>query len=149
MVKEALRLFPPSWGYPRFAPEGMNIDGVQIPPRSLVIPMVYITQRDPQIWKDANAFRPERFDPEVGEKVHPLAYFPFGSGPRTCLGAGLAPMLMQMILVQIFSRYRLQFMPRFASDPIAEFGFEIHPRDQIRVRITDVVGVPTRSPAAA
>jgi cytochrome P450 len=142
VVKEALRLFPPSWGYPRFAPEGMTIDGVQVPPRSLVIPMVYITQRDPRIWKDATAFRPERFDPESGEKVHPSAYLPFGSGPRTCLGAGLAPMIMQMILVKMFSRYQLAFTPRYAKDPIAEFGFEIHPRDQIRVRITDAANGP-------
>ena len=142
VVKEALRLFPPSWGYPRFAPEGMTIDGVQVPPRSLVIPMVYITQRDPQIWKDAIAFRPERFDPESGEKVHSSAYLPFGSGPRTCLGAGLAPMIMQMVLVKMFSRYRFAFAPRFAKDPIADFGFEIHPRDQIRVRITDALAGP-------
>ena len=52
-------------------------------------------------------------------------------------------MIMQMILVKIFSRYRLAFTPRFAKDPIAEFGFEIHPRDQIRVRITDAVAGPT------
>lgn len=149
VVKEALRLYPPSWGYPRFAPEGMTVDGVEIQPRSLVVPMVYITQRDPLIWKDPDAFRPERFDPETGEKVHPSAYLPFGSGPRTCLGAGLAPMIMQMILVQMFSRYRLAFTPRFANDPIAEFGFEIHPRDQIRVRITGVADVPTRSRQAA
>jgi cytochrome P450 len=142
VVKEALRLFPPSWGYPRFAPGGMMIDGVDVPPRSLVIPMVYITQRDPGIWKDSTAFRPERFDPETGEKIHPSAYLPFGSGPRTCLGAGVAPMIMQMILVKMFSRYRLAFAPRFAKDPIAEFGFEIHPRDQIRVRITDAVTGP-------
>jgi cytochrome P450 len=142
VVKEALRLFPPSWGYPRFAPEGMTIDGVHVPPRSLVIPMVYITQRDPAIWKDATAFRPERFNPESGEKFHPSAYLPFGSGPRTCLGAGLAPMIMQMILVKMFSRYRFAFAPRYPKDPIAEFGFEIHPRDQIRVRITDAADDP-------
>ena len=51
-------------------------------------------------------------------------------------------MIMQMILVKMFSRYQLAFTPRYAKDPIAEFGFEIHPRDQIRVRITDAANGP-------
>ena len=135
VLQEILRLYPPSWGYPRHCVQGMELDGYQIPPKSMVIPMVYHTQRDPRLWPDPERFDPERFDPQRASKITPYAAFPFGGGARMCLGANFAPLVMRLILTMIFQRYRLEFRPRFAADPVAEFGFEIHPQDQIPMRV--------------
>lgn len=133
VMQESTRLFPPSWGYPRHSKSGMDIDGYQVPPDSMVIPMVYFTHRHPDIWDSPEAFRPERFLGEGAGAIPSYAHLPFGAGPRTCLGAQLAPMVIILTLAGIFQKYRLDFRPRFAGDPIADFGFEIHPQDQIQV----------------
>ena len=140
VLQETLRLFPPSWGYPRWCADGMEVDGHHIPPRSLVIPMVWHSHRHPEHWVKPEAFDPERFSPENAAGRNRFVYYPFGAGARTCLGANLAPMVLGLIIACVFQRYRLEFAPRFAGDPHSEFGFEIHPRDQIRMRVERLSG---------
>jgi cytochrome P450 len=135
VLQETMRLFPPSWGYPRWCADGMEIDGHQVPPRSLVIPMVWHSHRHPEHWAKPEAFDPNRFSPENAAGRNRFVYYPFGAGARMCLGANLAPMVMGLIIARVFQRYRLGFAPRFAGDPESVFGFEIHPRDQIRMRV--------------
>jgi cytochrome P450 len=140
VLQETMRLFPPSWGYPRWCAEGMEIDGHRVPPRSLVIPMVWHSHRHPEHWVEPEAFDPERFSPENAAGRNRFVYYPFGAGARMCLGANLAPLVMGLIVARVFQRYRLEFAPRFAGDPESEFGFEIHPRDQIRMRVERLSG---------
>jgi cytochrome P450 len=140
VLQETMRVFPPSWGYPRWCADGMEIDGNHIPPRSLVIPMVWHSHRHPEHWVAPEAFRPERFSPENTAGRNRFVYYPFGAGARTCLGANLAPMVMGLIIARVFQRYHLEFAPRFAGDPQSEWGFEIHPRDQIRMRVARLSG---------
>lgn len=135
VLQEILRLYPPSWGYPRHCAEGMELDDYRIPGNSIVIPMAYHTQRDPRWWPEPEQFIPERFDPQRQQSLPPYAHYPFGGGARMCLGANFAPLVMRLILTMIFQRYRLEFAPRFAADPVAEFGFEIHPQDQVVLRV--------------
>jgi cytochrome P450 len=132
-ILETVRLFPPSWGYPRYCKEGMEIDGYEIPPESMVIPMVYFTHRHPDYWESPEEFRPERFVGESAKQIHQFAHLPFGAGARICLGAQLAPMMITMVVAGVFQQLRLEYRPRFDGDPIADFGFEIHPQDQILV----------------
>lgn len=141
VLQETLRVFPPSWGYPRWCADGMEIDGHRIPPRSLVIPMVWHSHRHPEHWPDPEAFDPERFSPANAPGRNRFAHYPFGVGARTCLGANLAPMVMGLVVACVFQRYRLEFAPRFVGDPEPEFGFEIHPRDQIRMRVERLDGL--------
>lgn len=131
VLLETIRLFPPSWGYPRRCIEGMEVDGYRVSPDSLVIPMVYFTHRDPRFWRDPATFDPGRFQADKRAGMHRFAHYPYGIGPRKCLGANLAPLIILPIMVKIFQRYRLDFKPRFEGDPRPEFGFEIHPRDEI------------------
>jgi cytochrome P450 len=135
VFQEATRLYPPSWGFPRYAEEDLEIDGYRIPAKSLVIPMIYHTQRHAALWPDPERFDPERFDPERVADIHPYALFPFGGGPRKCLGANLAPRVIELIAVMVWQRYNLQFRPRFAGDPVLEFGFEIMPRDKVLMSV--------------
>ncbi len=133
-ILETIRLFPPSWGYPRYCKEGMEIDGYEIPPESMVIPMVYFTHRYPEFWEAPEEYRPERFVGDNAKAIHQYAHLPFGAGARICLGAQLAPMMITLVLAGIFQKLSLDFRPRFDGDPIADFGFEIHPQDQVRMK---------------
>lgn len=139
VMLETTRLYPPSWGYPRHCERGMTIDGYDVPPDSMVIPMVYFTHRHPDFWNAPETFRPERFVGDGAKQIHPFAHLPFGAGARFCLGAQLAPMMLTMTLASIFQKLRLDFQPRFNGDPIADFGFEIHPQNEIRVTASQLV----------
>lgn len=135
VMNETVRLYPPSWGYPRHCEHGMEIDGYNIPADSLVIPMVYHSHRDPRHWERPDDFYPEHFSPENAANIDRFLYYPYGGGARMCLGANLAPLVLQLIIVSVFQKYQLEFEPRFEGDPEEEFGFEIHPHDQIRMRV--------------
>ena len=111
----------------------MTLGEFKLPSNCMVIPMVYFTHRHPEFWNDPEAFQLERFVGERAERIHPYAHLPFGAGARICLGAQLAPMVLTLTLASIFQKLSMEFHPRFHSDPIADFGFEIHPRDQIRM----------------
>lgn len=135
VLQESMRLYPPSWGYPRYCEQGMTLDEYTIPPLTMVIPMVYHTHRHPGLWHNPETFVPERFtDPDADR--HPFAHLPFGAGGRICLGAQLAPLVMTLVLAMTAQRYRLNFHPKSADDPVADFGFEIHPRDPIHLTAT-------------
>ena len=143
-LKEVIRLYPAAWGYPRHTDRPLQFGGVDIPANSLVIPMVYLLHRDPRFWKDPEDFIPERFQDEEAS-IPPFAYLPFSAGPRTCLGAGLAPLVLQTVLAKVLSRYRIISCPRFKGDPVTDFGFGIQPRDQVLVRLHEVatLSIPT------
>lgn len=133
VLNETFRLYPPSWGYPRFAVDETEIGGYAIPAKSMLIPMVWHTHRDPRFWDSPESFDPERFSAENKSKIQPYSHLPFGVGSRICLGTHLAPMVLSVILAMIHQRYRLTFHPQFAEDPVADFGFEIHPKHAVHM----------------
>ncbi len=135
VFNEATRLYPPVWGYPRFTLEDLEIDGFHFPSRSLLLPLGYFAHRHPDFWENPEAFDPERFAPEQKGKVHPFAHYPFGGGPRMCLGRNLGPVMMQLIVVMVVQKYGLQYRPRVPGEPVADFGFELGPRDPVMMTI--------------
>lgn len=132
VLKEVLRFYPSSWGFPRYADDDVEIMGCKIPAGSLLVPLIYLTQRDEKYWPDPLAFKPERFL-QASPPQNKFAHTPFSAGPRACLGGGLASTLVPLALSMISRRLRYRFAPRFDGDPVADFGFEIHPADGIRV----------------
>lgn len=85
-IKEAMRLYPPAYATGRVAVSGDHIGGYDIPPNSAVLVSPWATHRRPDFWPDPERFDPERFCPEAGSAQHRYAYFPFGGGPRVCIG---------------------------------------------------------------
>jgi len=137
VLKEVLRLFPGGIGNPRWVDHALGIGDVVIPANSLVIPMAYFLHRDPTFWKDPERFLPERFLPgSTYLPKNPFAYIPFGAGPRGCLGAGLAPLVLRTVFSLCVARYQFTFAPRFQGDPIPDFGFGISPKNGIEMRIS-------------
>jgi cytochrome P450 len=137
VFSETTRLFPPSWGYPRYCEIPFQVGEYQIPARSLVIPMVYHTHRHPLIWANPGEFVPERFAPERLSSIPPFAHYPFGGGQRMCTGANLGPRIIQLVINRIHQRYVTQFHERFPNDPIPQFGFELAPKDKVVISIQE------------
>jgi cytochrome P450 len=146
VFNETTRLYPPVWGYPRYTVEDLDIDGYHFPAGSLLLPLGYFAHRHPVFWDNPEAFDPERFSPARRAKIHPFAHYPFGGGPRMCLGRNLGPLVMQLMTVAIVQRYSLQFRPTFPGEPVPNFGFELSPRDPVMMTIHRIAP-PAPSPS--
>jgi cytochrome P450 len=119
LIQETLRLFPPAWLMTRLAREEDEIGGYRIPARTPVYLCPYITHRHPAFWENPEGVDPERFSPERSAGRPRYAYFPFGGGPRQCIGSAFALMEAQLAVATIAQRYRLDLVPgqRITLDP--------------------------------
>ena len=97
-IKEAMRLFPAAHDIPRTPKESFEWGGYTIPAGCAVVVSPWATHRHPKFWDDPWTYDPERFTPEREKARHRYAYFPFGGGPRACIGQYLS-MLESVILV--------------------------------------------------
>lgn len=112
VVKETLRLYSPASGvFMRTATEDVQIGPWTVPKGSLVAILSSVPQRDPRWFPDPERFDPERFAPEAAKLIPRGAYFPFGTGPRVCIGNSFAMMEMTMILAMLLQRYTLRPAP--------------------------------------
>lgn len=112
-VSEVLRLYPPAWLIVRRAIEADRIGGFDVPARSYVSIPVHALHRHPAWWDDPERFLPDRF--LHGGPRHPLAWLPFGAGPRRCLGEAFARLEASIALGTILSTFRFE-----AIDPPPE-----------------------------
>jgi cytochrome P450 len=124
VIKEVLRLYPPSWMILREAVEDTALGDYQIRNKDILMMAPYVVQRDARFYDDPDSFQPERFAPDdsgrlLEKRLPKLAYFPFGSGPRICLGNGFAMLEMQLVLATIAQRYRLFLVSDQSVEPAA------------------------------
>jgi cytochrome P450 len=129
LVDEVLRLYPPTWLTARTPLADVELGGYRIPAKAIVLLSPFVTHRHPAFWEDPETFDPERFTVERSAGRSHFAYFPFGRGPRGCIGSGLAVMEMQLIVVMVAQRYRLTLVPgsRVEPDP----GIMLRPRQGV------------------
>ena len=106
VLAEALRLFPPAWVIVRRAAEPHRCGGQQIPRGSLVVASPFVTHRDARFFPDPLTFSPERWL-SSGQRPR-LAYFPFGAGPRSCIGEGFAWMEGTLVLATLAGKWQLR-----------------------------------------
>lgn len=133
VVDEALRLYPPAWSLVRWPAEDDAVGGYTIPAHTPVFLLQYLTHRHPACWDNPEGFDPERFAPERAAGRPPYAYFPFGGGPRQCIGRGFALMEAPLVLATVAQRYRLDLVP---SHPVAlEPQITLRPRYGMRMYI--------------
>jgi cytochrome P450 len=112
VVKESLRIFPPTWAMiPREVVDPVELAGYTVARGSWIYAFPWVTQRDPRFFEEPEKFDPQRFAPGRVEKIPQYAYFPFGGGPRVCIGNAFATMEMILILVSVLARFRVKLAP--------------------------------------
>ena len=92
----------------REAIEPVELGGYRIPAGTTVFMPQWVIHRDGRWFDDPEAFRPERWADGLMQRIHRYAYFPFGGGPRICIGNNFALMEATLILATIARRYRLE-----------------------------------------
>jgi cytochrome P450 len=117
VVKESMRLYPPAWIQPRYTVDDFEYSNYRIKRGTIILMSQWVTHRLPDLWPEPEAFKPERFDPETGQKYHPQAYFPFGAGSRICIGMSFANLEARILLATILQRYVPRLMPSFPVVP--------------------------------
>ncbi|KMS76416.1 cytochrome P450 [Streptomyces viridochromogenes] len=124
LVHETLRLYPSAWLLPRRAAEDDILAGYSVEADTDILVCPYLTHRDPELWPDPEHFDPRRFTAPDGRPAHPGAYFPFGIGPRACLGLQFALRESTVLLEHLLPAYT----PTFSSTPTtAEYGITVRP----------------------
>lgn len=117
VVQEAMRLYPPAFGITRYAIADDEIGGYHVPAHSVIFMSAHYTHRHPAIWEEPERFDPERFTPQRSAGRPRFAYFPFGGGPRICIGNAFAMMEAQLVLATIAQRYQLRLLPGHPVEP--------------------------------
>lgn len=137
VVKESMRLFPPAWGIGRRAISDFEIGGYTVRAGTNVFILQWITHRDPRFFPEPERFDPERWrvDPVRSGRIPRFAYFPFGGGPRVCIGAGFAMMEAALLLATIAQRFRFTLLPEPPVIPF--FSITLRPRHGLPVRIEE------------
>lgn len=132
VLKESMRLFPPAWMIGRRPIADDVIDGYEIPRDSVVFTSPWVTHRHPAFWTNPEGFELDRFLPERAADIHRHAYFPFGAGPRICIGQGFAMIEAVLLLATLAQRFRLDLVPGHAVVP--QPSITLRPRHGILVR---------------
>jgi cytochrome P450 len=133
-IKEVLRLYPPSPSQPRDPTDDQLLGGMPVPAGTFMLLFPYATHRHPEFWDEPERFDPDRFLPEREIERHPFAYFPFGGGPRICIGNNFA-MLEAHILTALLAR---RFSARLVAGhrPWIDAGGTLMVRNGLPMRIT-------------
>ena len=142
VLNESQRLYPPAWMQLRFVSKEFELDGVHFPVGTLVMLSQWVIQHLPELWEEPEDFRPERWDPSTGQHVPPGAYFPFGGGPRICIGMPFAQLEAKMILATILQQYTPRPTPGY--QPGLQPTITLRPKKNLRVTL-----MPTSSSAEA
>lgn len=111
VVTESLRLYPPAYDIHREPVEDVVIGGYHIPAGVTVSLPPWVVHRDPRWYSDPLAFRPDRWTDEFRAELPRLAYFPFGAGPRRCIGDRFALLETTVVLATILQRCHLELCP--------------------------------------
>jgi cytochrome P450 len=112
VIKETLRLYPPAWiWFAREAIHAVELGGYTIPRGGIVYVTPWVTQRDPRWFPEPERFDPDRFTPGCTGQLPSCAYFPFGAGPRICVGNAFAMTEMVLVIACLSQRFHLSLAP--------------------------------------
>src|SRR5215472_6906532 len=152
VIKEAMRLYPPVWAFVREAIEPFEIGGYRLPARTNFVLCPWIVHRDPRFYEQPREFRPERWTEDAEHQLPKFAYFPFGGGQRTCIGASFARMQTSLMLATMAQRlrlslvtgFKLKLLPTITLQPLR--GIAVIIRERLPKRLSPVE--TTRATAA-
>jgi cytochrome P450 len=133
VMSEILRLYPPAYIMAREVIEPCEIAGYTLRPNGTILFSQWVMQRDPRFYSDPEAFRPERWLDGLADRLPPGAYFPFGDGPRRCIGQGFALLEAAVVIATLARRFRFQLVP--GKPVIPEPLVTLRPRHGIQMTL--------------
>ena len=117
VLMESMRLYPPAWAIGRLALKDQEVGRYVIPAKSLVLLSPYVTQRDARFYPVPDRFDPERWTAEARDARTQFSYFPFGGGPRRCIGEAFAWMESILLIATLATRWRMRRVPDHPVEP--------------------------------
>jgi cytochrome P450 len=117
ILAESLRLYPPAWAMGRYARNDFRLGDYFLPAHTTVLISQFITHRDPRFFPDPLRFDPNRFSPEGKTRRKKFTYFPFGAGPRQCIGESFAWMEGVLVLATLAQKWKLRLVPGHRVEP--------------------------------
>ena len=131
IAKESMRLYPPAYGLGREAINDCEIGGYRVPAGTQVFMFQWSTHRDARFYDQPATFNPERWTVDVEARLPKYAYFPFGGGPRACIGSSFAMMEIILVLATIGQKFRLELVP---DHPVEIYpAMSLRPKDGVKV----------------
>jgi cytochrome P450 len=132
IAKESMRLYPPAYVVGRESVNECEIGGYLVPPRTQIFMPTWVVHRDPRFFAEPDKFKPERWTPEFINNLPKYAYFPFGGGPRVCIGNTFAMMEIVLLLATIAQKFRLSLV----TNPVElQPAMSLRPRNGIRMKL--------------
>jgi cytochrome P450 len=133
VIKESMRLYPPAWSLARTVISDFELRGYRIPAGANVVMSQWIMHRNPTYFSDPEKFDPDRWSSEKAQKLPRFAYFPFGGGPRQCIGASFAMMEAALLLATIAQNFQLDSVP---GHPVVLVpSFTLRPKHGMRMEL--------------
>jgi cytochrome P450 len=133
VVREAMRLYPPAWGVAREALADCRVGGYDAPKGTQLFLTQWLVHRDGRWFEEPEAFRPERWDNDLIKRLPRCAYFPFGDGPRICIGNHFAMMEAVLLLATIARGHRLFVEPGQTLELLP--SITLRPKYGLRMRV--------------
>jgi cytochrome P450 len=147
VITESLRLYPPAWGMARLASEDHEIAGYTVKKGMGVAMAQWVVHRDPRWYDKPEEFLPERWEGDLLKRLPRFAYFPFGGGPRQCIGNSFALMEATLILAVMAQKFRLRLVVIHPVVPLA--SITLRPRHGIRVLLESRQSMGAKSPLSS
>lgn len=117
VLNETLRLYPPAYIVARTSIEPFGLGGYDFGRDTTVLISQWVTQRDARFFEAPEEFRPERWVNGSAGKISAGAYFPFGDGPRRCIGQGFAMLEAALVVATIAQKFRFRLVPGHVVEP--------------------------------
>lgn len=133
VIRESMRLYPPAWMIGREALEPLQVGEVQVPRSTALLMPQWVVHRDPRWFVEPLAFRPRRWLSGEVEDLPRFAFFPFGGGPRVCIGTHFAQMEAVLVLAVWLRHMELRALPGFAPELLA--SATLRPQTGVQVEI--------------
>jgi cytochrome P450 len=135
VLAESMRLYPPTWIFVRVArQEDILPSGVTLPAGAKLYLCQYIMHRNPRYFPQPARFDPERFSETAKQGRPQFAYFPFGGGPRVCIGEAFAKMEGLLVLAAVAQQVKLVLVP--GQTVVPEPRMVLEPRNGIMMQVT-------------
>jgi cytochrome P450 len=135
VIKEAMRLYPPAWAIGREALDECEIGGFRVPAGTQMFISQWVVHRDARLFESPQAFYPERWRDGLEKTLPKYAYFPFGGGPRLCVGQSFARMEAVLLLATIARKFRLA--PVAAQTIATQPSITLRPKNGIKVTLEE------------